>query len=140
MNKETHKKLALEDLLVRAEQRAGDKNAYKQVYFPTLGGELVFEKIPLTRMLAMMDGVDGENLMDSLAFQVDLIYQCCPMLRNRALQEAYDCKEPTDIVCRVFDDRFGDISKAAEAILDFYGLGEDQNKVKNSSGATRTLP
>ena len=131
MNKETHKKLSLEDLMGRAEQRAGDKKAYKQVYFPTLGGELVFEKIPLTRMLAMMDGVDGENLMDSLAFQVDLIYQCCPMLRNRALQEAYDCKEPTDIVCRVFEDNIAAISGAAEAILDFYGLADHKDAVKN---------
>lgn len=131
MNKETHKKLALEDLMARAEQRAGDKKAYKQVYFASLGGELVFEKIPLPRMLTMMDGVDEDKMMDNLAFQVDLIYQCCPMLRNRALQEAYDCKEPTDIVCLVFDDNFGDISKASEAILDFYGMGENQNKVKN---------
>lgn len=131
MNKETHKKLALEDLLARAEQRAGDKKAYKQVYFPNLGGDLVFEKIPLPRMLAMMDGIDRNIVTDNLAFQVDLIYQCCPMLRNRALQEAYDCKEPTDIVCLVFDDNFGDISKASEEILDFYGLSDNQDNVKN---------
>ena len=131
MNKETHKKLSLEDLLARAEQRAGDKNAYKQVYFHTLGGDLVFEKIPLTRMLAMMDGVDGENLMDSLAFQVDLIYQCCPMLRKPELQAAYDCKEPTDIVCALFEDNMGAISKAAESILDFYGLADSKDAVKN---------
>lgn len=131
MNKENHKKLALEDLLARAEQRAGDKKAYKQVYFPSLGGDIVFEKIPLPRMLAMMDGVDRNIVTDNLAFQVDLIYQCCPMLRNRALQEAYDCKEPTDIVCLVFDDNFGDISKASEEILDFYGLSDNQDNVKN---------
>lgn len=131
MNKENHKKLALEDLMARAEQRKCGKKAYKQVYFPTLGGELVFEKIPLPRMLAMMDGVDRNIVTDNLAFQVDLIYHCCPMLRNRALQEAYDCKEPTDIVCLVFDDNFGDISKASEEILDFYGLSDNQDNVKN---------
>ena len=131
MNKETHKKLALEDLMARAEQRKCGKKAYKQVYFASMGGELVFEKIPLPRMLAMMDGVDRNIVTDNLAFQVDLIYQCCPMLRNRALQEAYDCNEPTDIVCLVFDDNFGDISKASEAILDFYGLSDNQDNVKN---------
>ena len=131
MNKETHKKLSLEDLMGRAEQRAGDKKAYKQVYFPTLGGELVFEKIPLTRVLATMDEVDGENMMDSLAFQVDLIYQCCPMLRKPELQAAYDCKEPTDIVCALFEDNMGAISKAAESIMDFYGLADSKDAVKN---------
>ena len=131
MNKENHKKLALEDLMARAEQRAGDKKAYKQVYFPTLGGELVFEKIPLPRVLAMMDRVESDTMIENLDIQVDLIYQCCPMLRNHALQEAYNCKEPTDIVCAVFDDNFGDISKASEEILDFYGLSDNQDNVKN---------
>lgn len=140
MNKETHKKLALEDLMARAEQRAGDKKAYKQVYFPTLGGELVFEKIPLPRVLAMMDRVESDTMIENLDLQVDLIYQCCPMLRNHALQEAYNCKEPTDIVCAVFEDDLGTITQASEAILDFYGLADNKDAVKNSSGATRTLP
>lgn len=131
MSKETHKKLALEDLMARVEQRAGDKKAYSQVYFKSLDGELVFEKIPLPRVLAMLDSVDSDNMVDNLAFQSDLVYACCPMLRSHALQEAYACAEPTDIVRLVFDDNFGDISKAAESILDFYGLGEDKNKVKN---------
>ena len=140
MNKETHKKLALEDLMARAEQRAGDKKAYKQVYFPILGGELVFEKIPLPRVLAMMDRVESDMMIENLDLQVDLIYQCCPMLRNHALQEAYNCKEPTDIVCAVFEDNLGTITQASEAILDFYGLADNKDAVKNSSGATRTLP
>ena len=140
MNKETHKKLALEDLMARAEQRAGDKKAYKQVYFPTLGGELVFEKIPLPRVLAMMDRVESDTMIENLDLQVDLIYQCCPMLRNHALQEAYNCKEPTDIVCAVFEDNLGTITQASEAILDFYGLEDNKDAVKNLSGAMRTSP
>lgn len=131
MNKETHKKLALEDLLARAEQRAGDKKAYSQVYFKSLDGELVFEKIPLPRVLSMLDSVDSDNMMDNLDFQVNLIYQCCPMLRNPELQAAYDCKEPTDIVCALFDDNMGAISKAAESILGFYGLEDSKDAVKN---------
>lgn len=131
MNKETHKKLALEDLMARAEQRDGDKKAYKQVYIEPLDGELTVEKIPLPRVLSMLDGVDGDNMMDNLDFQVNLIYQCCPVLRKPELQVAYDCKEPTDIVCALFEDNMGAISKSAEAILDFYGLADSKDAVKN---------
>lgn len=131
MDKKTHKKLALEDLMARAEQRAGDKKAYKQFFVETMDGELTFEKIPLTRVLAMMDRVESDTMIENLDFQVDLIYQCCPMLRNHALQEAYNCKEPTDIVCAVFEDNLGIITQASEAILDFYGMADKKDAVKN---------
>lgn len=131
MSKESHKKLALEDLMARAEQRSGDKKAYKQVYFSALDGELVFEMIPLPRVLAMMDRVESDTMIENLDFQVNLIYQCCPILRNHALQEAYNCKEPTDIVCAVFEDNLGTITQASEAILGFYGMEDKKDAVKN---------
>ena len=131
MNKDTHKKLALADLMARAEQRSSDKTAYKNVYVEPLGGELTVEKIPLPRVLSMLDVVESDNMMDNLDFQVNLIYQCCPMLRKPELQAAYDCKEPTDIVCALFEDNMGAISKAAESIVDFYGLADSKDAVKN---------
>ena len=131
MSKESHKKLALEDLMARAEQRAVDKKAYKQVYIAPLDGELTVEKIPLPRVLSILDGVDGDNMMENLDFQVNLIYQCCPVLRNPELQGAYDCNEPTDIVCAVFEDNMGAISGLAEEILGFYGLADNKDAIKN---------
>lgn len=131
MSKETHKKLALADLMARAEQRRDGARTYKSVYLPTLGGELTLEKISLTRVLGLLDGVDSTDMQANLDFQVELIYQCCPMLRNRELQEAFGCKEPTDIVCALLEDNFGDISMAADAILEMYGLSDNRDSVKN---------
>lgn len=131
MSKETHKKLALADLMARAEQRTGDKKAYKQVYIEPLGGELTIEKIPLPRVLSLMDGMDGNSMMENLDFQTRLIYYCCPVMREDELQAAYRCKEPTDIVCALFEDNMGDISKVSEAILGFYGMVDSKDAVKN---------
>ena len=131
MNKDTHKKLALEDLLARAEQRAGDKKAYKNVYVEPLGGELTVEKIPLARVLSMLDSVDSNSMTENLDFQADIIYHCCPVIRDPALREAYGAKTSTDLVCAVFEDNIAAISGAAEAILDFYGLADHKDAVKN---------
>lgn len=128
---DNHKKLALADLMARAEQRKQDKKTFKSVYFHSLGGELTFERIPLTRALAFSDGLDEDKLVDNLEANIDLIYQCCPMMRNRELQEAYDCKEPTDIVCALFEDNLNDISYAAQEILAFYGMRDIKDDVKN---------
>lgn len=131
MSKDTHKKLALEDLMARAEQRTGDKKAYKQVYIEPLGGELTMEKIPLPRVLSMLDGVDSGSMTENLDFQAEIIYHCCPVLRDPALRESYGVKTITEVVCAVFEDNMGAISKAAEAILDFYGLADSKDTVKN---------
>ena len=131
MNNTIHKKLALADLMARAEQRAGDKTAYKHVYVEPLGGELTVEKIPLARVLSMLDGVDGGSMTENLDFQADIIYHCCPVLRDHALMDAYGAKTSTDLVCAVFEDNIGAISKTAEEILDFYGLADHKDAVKN---------
>lgn len=132
MNKETHKKLALEDLMARAEQRAGDKKAYKNVYVEPLGGELTVEKIPLPRVLSMVDGMNGASMMEDLEFQASVIYACCPVLREPALRDAYGVETVTDLVRALFEDNMGAISLVSETILDFYGMADNKDAVKNT--------
>lgn len=131
MSKNADRKLALADLMVRAEQRQGGQAPTKDLYVPLLQGCLTVTKIPLGRVLSLMDGMDGNSMADNLEFQVELIYQCCPLLRDRGLQQAYQCQEPTDIVCALLEDNLGAISEVAAAILAFYGLGEEPDPVKN---------
>ena len=131
MSKETHKKLALEDLMARAEQREQGKTVFKSVYVDSLGGDLELERIPLSRMLSMLDGVDGSTMQENLDIQTEIIYRCCPLLRNPALREAFHCETQTEVVCAVFEDNMGAISNLAEEILGFYGLADNKDAVKN---------
>lgn len=125
---EKQKKMTLQDLMIRAEQRQAAGRVSKNVVLPGLGGALTVEKIPLARMLSLLDGVDAESMTDNLSFQVELIYQCCPLMRNHELQEAYQCAEPTDVVCAVLDDNLRDVAELAEEILALYGLSGDALK------------
>ena len=104
---EKGKKLTLEALLAKKEQREAERFAVRRVEVPSLGGTLDLERIPLTRIAAMMDGIGGDSMVDSLAFDAELIYACCPMMRNRELQAAYECAEPTDIVFRLLGITWG---------------------------------
>lgn len=131
MSKETHKKLALEDLMARAEQREQGKTVFKRVYVDSLGGDLELERIPLSRMLSMLDGVDGSTMQENLDIQTEIIYRCCPLLRNPALREAFHCETQTEVVCAVFEDNVGAISDLAEEILGFYGLSDNKDAAKN---------
>lgn len=131
MSKQSDRKLALADLMARAEQRKQVGPVTKEVYVDLLGGCLTVEKLPLGRVLPLLDDVDGKRMMSNLDFQVDLIYQSCPVLRDRGLQESYGCQEPTDIVCALLEDNISAIGSLSTAILEFYGLGDDQDAVKN---------
>ena len=87
------KRLTLEALVAKAEQRRQEKFETHQVEVPSLGGALQLEKIPLTRIASMMDDLGDTSMSANLAFNVDLIYACCPMLRNTKLQAAYEVAE-----------------------------------------------
>lgn len=118
------KRLTLEALMAKAEQRKQEKYEIRQVEVPSLGGALQLEKIPLTRIASMMDDLGDTSMAANLAFNVDLIYACCPMLRNTKLQAAYEVAAPTDIVCAVLGDNMMEINRIVTAILDMYGLAD----------------
>lgn len=118
------KRLTLETLVAKAEQRKQDRYEIRQVEVPSLGGTLQLEKIPLTRIASMMDDLGDTSMAANLAFNVELIYACCPMMRNKQLQDAHEVAEPTDIVCAVLDDNMADINRIVAAILDMYGLAD----------------
>lgn len=128
---ESGKRLTLEALIAKKEQREKEKFEVHKVDVPSLDGYLQLEKIPLTRMVGLMDEANGASVSGNLAFYVDLIYACCPMLRNKELQAAYGVTEPTDIVCAVLEDNMGEISRIASVILAMYGMsdGDDLKEV-----------
>lgn len=122
------KKLTIEDLIARKSRLPAES---RSVYVPGLDGEITVQKLPLERMLNVMDGLDAASMKDSMAAQVDLIYAAVPMFRDKGLQDAYGCAEPSDIVYRVLNDNLGDIGVLANAVLSFYGLDEQMNELKN---------
>lgn len=128
---ENGKRLTLDALIAKKEQRDKEKYEVHTVEIPSLDGYLQLEKIPLTRVASLMDGTGGESMTDNLAFDIDLIYACCPMMRNKELQAAYEVKEPTDIVCALLGDNMGEINLIVTAILGMYGL-DDTGTLKDA--------
>ena len=118
------KRLTLEALVAKAEQRRQEKFETHQVEVPSLGGALQLEKIPLTRIASMMDDLGDTSMAANLAFNVDLIYACCPMLHSKKLLDAYEVLAPTDLVCAVLGDNMAEINRIVTAILDMYGLAD----------------
>lgn len=121
-DKKSTVKLTLADLVARKQQSESDKAQFKEVYVEKLGGCLTLKKLPLGKMLEMMDAADeNASLRESLDYEVGLIYESCPMLHNKEL--IGDLAEPTDVVYKLLEDDIGAIAELAAAVLDFYGMG-----------------
>ena len=58
------KKLTLEALIARHEQRDAEKLDFREIEVPALGGALMFKKLPLSVFLGLMDQ-QGENPLTS---------------------------------------------------------------------------
>ena len=124
-----NKKLTLEELIAKAEQRKADKTEYRNVYVKELDGTLTLKKIPLARYVSLFDDRDANSASDSVDLQKDLIYASCPMLHDKALQDAYGCTEPSDIVFALLNDNLDAVRELSDAITEFYG---DREKVQEA--------
>ena len=58
-----------------------------------------------------------------------LIYTCCiePALNDKDLQDAYECKEPIDIIDKLF--MIGEVSSIAQILVDKAGFNNDYKTV-----------
>lgn len=112
-------KLTIEDLLAQKDRRQDD---VKTVHLDGLGGELEVRRIPLVKFTDYMERTQKGNAKTKLETQYEMIYACCPILHNEQLLEAYECKDPLDIVPRVLRENIMDMNALVAAISAFYGV------------------
>lgn len=116
-------KLTIEDLLAQKERGEVTETS---VHLDSLGGELEIRKIPLVKFNSYMARAQKGDPEEMVEAQYEMIYACCPILHNRKLQEAYECKDPLDIVPRVFRENMVDLNTITSAITKFYGYDLDE--------------
>ncbi len=127
------KVVSIADLLEQKEKRTKVETA--TVYVESLGGELEIKKLPLATFMDLVAGVsENSSGQEILQAQYELIYSFCPVLHNLELQAAYECKVPSDIVGKVFNDNLDDINAVTTAIAELYGnksLTQMEEELKN---------
>lgn len=117
-------KLTIEDLLAQKDRRQVD---VKTVHLDGLGGELEVRRIPLVKFTDYMDRTQKGDAKATLEAQYEMIYACCPILHNEQLLEAYECKDPLDIVPKILRENIMDMNALVTAISAFYGVDLDDD-------------
>lgn len=108
---ETPKKVTLEELLDRAAKSKTVKKESRELYVKSLDGTITIEKPDRSTCLEALD-MDNSEEADEY-----IVYNCVsnPLLKDKALQEAYGVVSPIEIVARVFEP--GEISAISKECL-----------------------
>ena len=121
MNKNT--KITLQELMRRKEQMLESKKLHKkkELYVESLDGVITITE-PTRDIILEASEFEGNK------GDVYTVYQCVtePNLKDRELQQAFECVEPMEIVEKVFS--AGEITNIALKCIELAGYG--QNSIK----------
>lgn len=125
-------KVTLEQLIRKKLEKDGKRTATKDIYIESLDGNITFNNPTDTMRIEYSERVKSESYIDMIDAMVKLIYDCCPMLHSKELQESCEVDYPYDIVRAIFD--ISEITDLGIKLINFFDDDEeeqDEDKLKN---------
>lgn len=117
-------KTTIEDIL-RAKKVIEEKKD-TPFYSKTFDSEIEIEEISTDSFVELVNSL---NDTAPLRGDCEIIYACCPIFRNRELQEAFEVEDPIDVVEKAFGNNVFEIDNLAKHIMKRYGYYD--NSVEN---------
>ncbi len=121
---ETNKKVSLEQLIKKKLEKDGKINATKEIYVESLNGNITVENPSDAQKIEHLDKRKTGSYVDMMEAYTKLIYDSCPMLHSKELQESIGVMYPYDTVKAIFD--IDEIADIGVKIINFFD-DEDEN-------------
>ncbi|QPQ30981.1 phage tail assembly chaperone [Lysinibacillus sp. JNUCC 51] len=123
------KKLTLTDLIKEKEKYQVKSNITKDLFIKRIGASITIKKAERALCLEcieMANDPEREDMAD-----IHMLYNTVtePNLKDTELHEAYDCKEPYDIVEKIFEP--GEIASIAGEGMELSGYGSGVKAVED---------
>lgn len=125
-------KVSLKQLIEKKLEKDGKKTAAKDIYIESLGGSITFNNPSDIARIEYSEQTKSESYVDMIDGMVKLIYDCCPMLHSKELQENIEVDYPYDTVRAIFD--ITEITDLGVKLINFFDDEEDddaEEKLKN---------
>lgn len=126
-------KVTLKQLIEKKLEKDGKKTATKDIYVKSLDGCITFNNPTDSARLEYYEKVKSDSYVDLVDAMIKLIYDCCPMLHSKELQESIDVDYPYDTVKAIFD--IDEITDIGLKLVHFFENDDDENdseeKLKN---------
>ena len=124
-------KVSLKQLIEKKLAKDGKKIATKDIYIESLGGNITFNNPTDSARIEYSEKVKSGSYVDMIEGMIKLIYDSCPMLRSKELQESIEVEYQYDTVRAIFD--VDEISDIGIKLIKFFDDDEEdaEEKLKN---------
>ncbi len=128
----TGKFVTLEQLVRKKLEKEGRRNATKEIYVKSLGASIVVKNPTDEQKVRFSDVAKTGSYVDLMDGFIKIIYDCCPMLHSKELQDSINVSYPYDTVSAIFDT--DEIFEIGPKIVNFFDDEKEDNadeKIKN---------
>lgn len=124
-------KVSIEQLIKRKLDKDSKKNATKNIFVKGLGGELTFNNPSDSMRIEYLEKTRTGSYVDMVEAMVKIIYDCCPTLQSKELQQEIGVDYPYDTVKAIFE--IPEITDLGIKLINFDEAEEEneENSVKN---------
>lgn len=123
-------KITIEQLIKKKLDRDSRRNATKEVYIESLGGNVTVTNPSDSQRIAFAEKTKTGSYVDMIDAYSQLIYDCCPILHSKELQTEIEVDYPYDTIKAIFS--IDEIAEIGVKILNFFEDEEDADeKLKN---------
>ena len=133
-------KVTLKQLIEKKLEKDGKKTATKDIYIKSLDGCITFNNPTDSARIEYSEKTKNGSYVDMVDGMVKLIYDCCPMLHSKELQESIDVDYPYDTVKAIFD--VDEIMDLGVKLMNFFDDDKEDSfrstGINNGSGVHST--
>ncbi len=129
-------KVSLEQLIKKKLDKDNKRAATKEIYIESLGGYITFNAPTDSQQIEYGDKVRRDESYSAMVEAMErLVYNCCPLLHSKELQEKTEVEYPYDIVKAIFD--LDEILDLGVKLVNFFKEDEkedeedEEDKLKN---------
>ena len=124
---EVRTKVSLDQLIRKKLDKDNRRTATKEIYIESLDGNITFTNPSDSQRIEYSEKVKSGSYVDMIEAMIRLIYDCCPMLQSKELQESIDVSYPYDTVKAIFD--IDEITDIGVKLVNFFKDEEtDENE------------
>lgn len=130
-SKDTGNMVSLKQLIEKKLEKDGRKTATKDIYIDSLGGNIIFHNPSDAARIEYSEKSKSGSYVDMIDGMVRLIYDCCPMLHSKELQEEIGVEYPYDTVRAIFE--LNEITELGVKLINFFDDEKEssEDKLKN---------
>jgi hypothetical protein len=128
MTKTLDKKLTLADLIAKKAEKEAKQNRTEDVYIESLGGHITIQNPPRSVIYKAIDMM-GDSAEDNVYANAYLIYHSVKMFQEKELHDAYEVKDPVEIVGKLLEPV--EINEVATKIMTLAGFAKPEDVEKN---------